>query len=215
MLTACILDLDGVVCHTDEFHYQAWKTLCDRHGWAFDRTLNERLRGVSRRESLSIILKDNGLTATEADMQRMMDAKNGVYRSLLMTLTPSDLEADVVPVLQAMRSHHVQVGLGSSSKNAPLILQRLGITGLFDAVIDGSMITKSKPDPEVFLTCASRLGVRPCDAIVVEDAIAGIQAAIRGGFVPVAYRLHVPSLPAGLRHAETFTDLSSVFGLGR
>ncbi|MCH3918963.1 MAG: HAD hydrolase-like protein [Sphaerochaeta sp.] len=100
MILACIFDLDGVICHTDEFHYRAWKELCDQYGWKFDRALNNQLRGVSRRESLGIILRANGVKWKEAECQALMDVKNHAYRALLMTMTPSDLEADVVPTLE-------------------------------------------------------------------------------------------------------------------
>lgn len=210
MILACIFDLDGVICHTDEFHYRAWKELCDQYGWKFDRALNNQLRGVSRRESLGIILRANGVKLEEAECQALMDVKNRTYRTLLMTMTPSDLEADVVPTLERLHQKGVLVGLGSSSKNAPLILQRLGITSYFDAIVDGSMITHSKPNPEVFLRCASLLRVSPHHCVVVEDAVAGIQAAEAGGFIPVAYRLHDSQVAQSVRHAETFTGLSKL-----
>ncbi|MFA7119209.1 MAG: beta-phosphoglucomutase, partial [Sphaerochaetaceae bacterium] len=210
MSKAWIFDLDGVICHTDEFHYLAWKRLCEDRGLSFDRALNEQLRGVSRKESLEIILRNNKIVITEQEMQMAMEKKNGWYREYLHRLTPGDLEPDVRPVLLRLRSQGRRIAIGSSSKNTHLILGKLGIEDLFDAIVDGTMISKSKPDPEVFLKAAQLLGYPPARCIVVEDALSGIQAALAAGMQAVAFRLHCKDLPQGVLHAEDFTELVEV-----
>lgn len=214
MLTACIFDLDGVVCHTDEYHYLAWKRLCDALGLRFDRTLNEQLRGVSRRESLEIILRHNGAALSEDAMQNAMERKNAWYREYLERMTPADLEADVRPVLDRLHAKGMRLALGSSSRNARLILDRLGIFGLFDAVVDGTMISRSKPDPEVFLKAAALVGADPSRCVVVEDALSGIRAAKAAGMRYIAYRLRSPELEADALHAEGFVDILELVGEG-
>lgn len=176
-----IFDLDGVICHTDHLHYAAWKQLADRLGIPFDHALNNRLRGVSRMESLDIILRAGGRTADEAQRLQMAAEKNAVYAASLSRLTPADLSAEVSDTLNALRAAGLKLAVGSSSKNAPLILDRLGLGSYFDAVASGNDITRSKPDPEVFLVAAARLGLAPGDCLVVEDAVAGLQAAHAGG----------------------------------
>ncbi|MCH3917234.1 MAG: beta-phosphoglucomutase [Spirochaetia bacterium] len=210
MNKAWIFDLDGVICHTDEFHFQAWKRISDELHLDFDRTLNDKLRGVSRRNSLEIILEANHRQLPESSLEEAMEKKNGYYRASLMQLTPADLEPEVKHTLGSFRSEGRKMAIGSSSKNARLILDRLEITDLFDAIVDGTMISKSKPDPEVFLIAAHLLGYLPSDCFVVEDAVAGIQAALRGGMLPIAYRLHEKELPRDIQHAESFADILSI-----
>ncbi len=182
---AIIFDLDGVICHTDDFHYLAWKAVADRYGIPFDRTVNERLRGVSRRDSLEILLENGGKTCSEKDKQRMAEEKNEIYRGFLAGMTPGDLSPDTRETLNALKARGVRLAIGSSSKNAGLILSRLGLGSFFDAAADGTEIRRSKPDPEVFLLAAEKLRVPPCRAAVVEDAAAGIEAAKRGGFYAI------------------------------
>lgn len=178
-----IFDLDGVICFTDQFHYRAWKVIADRLNTPFDETDNNRLRGVSRMESLAIILeKYAGPPLTQDQKQALADEKNGIYRDLLKTMSPADLSDDVRRTLDTLRAGGHRLAIGSSSRNTPLILERLGLAGFFDAVADGNDITHSKPDPEVFLLAAQRLALPPGECLVVEDAFAGIEAAKRGGF---------------------------------
>lgn len=207
MTGVSIFDLDGVICHTDEYHYLAWRRLCDDLGLMFDRKLNERLRGVSRRESLEIILRHNDVEFPERQMLEFMDRKNQWYREYLLRISPADLEEDVRPTLHSLKSMGLRLAIGSSSRNARLILGRLGIAGLFDAVVDGTMISRSKPDPEVFLKAASLIGADPTGCVVVEDALSGIHAALAAGMRCVAYRLHDPELDVAIPHAETFMDI--------
>ncbi len=179
---AIIFDLDGVLCTTDHLHYLGWKKLADREGIYFDEIINQRLRGVSRMESLSIILERAEKAYTEEQMMEMAAYKNDQYRLLLDTLNPEDLSHEVKDTLQVLRSMGLKLAVGSSSKNTRLILEKLGLGNFFDAIADGNDITNSKPDPEVFLLAAERIGLTPEKCLVVEDAEAGILAACRGGF---------------------------------
>ncbi len=177
-----IFDLDGVICSTDEYHYQAWKKLADRIGVPFDRTVNNRLRGVSRMASLEIILEKADRTYTDAEKQAMAEEKNAAYRKLLENMSPRDLSGEVRSTLDWLSAQGLRMAIGSSSKNTPLILERIGLAGWFDAVCDGNQITRSKPDPEVFTKAAAMLALDPADCLVVEDALAGAEAGHRGGF---------------------------------
>ena len=182
---AVIFDLDGVICHTDHYHFLAWKQLAHRLGIPFHEKDNDRLRGVSRMESLNIILEKSPRVYSAQEKQSFAEEKNENYKRLLMQMTPADLPQKTLAALQALRARGLLLGIGSSSKNTKLILSRLGISDFFDVVADGTEISKSKPDPEVFLLAANKLGVLPAEAIVVEDAVAGIQAAKAGGFFAV------------------------------
>ena len=179
---AVIFDLDGVICHTDAYHYQAWKALADRLGVPFDEQVNNLLRGVSREESLEIILKHGGLTTlTDEEKRRACAEKNEIYKGLLDEMSPSDLSAEVKDTLDGLRAMGIKLAIGSSSKNAKKILERIGLGGYFDAISDGTNITRSKPDPEVFLLAAQYAAADPERCLVVEDARAGIEAACRAG----------------------------------
>lgn len=180
---AVIFDLDGVICFTDKYHYQAWKEIADREGIYFDGQINNRLRGVSRMESLEIILERADKTYTEAEKAELAEAKNERYKKLLENMTPDDLPDEVKSVLDEIKSRGMKVAIGSSSKNTKQILSRIGLEGYFDVVSDGTNIRNSKPDPEVFLKAAEGLGLVPQECLVVEDAQAGILAAHRGGFM--------------------------------
>lgn len=183
---AVIFDLDGVLCHTDEFHYQAWKALAGRLGVYFDEEINNRLRGVSRMASLDMILEGSGRSYTRAEKEALAAEKNDAYRELLKGMSPADVSAEVRETLEALRARGYLLAVGSSSRNAGFILERIGLEGFFDAAADGTEITRSKPDPEVFLLAARKLGVRPEDCAVVEDAGAGIEAARAGGMTALA-----------------------------
>lgn len=185
---AIIFDLDGVICSTDRYHYLAWKALADRLGIPFDEQANRQLRGVSRMESLEIIL--GARSADYSDEQKLLLAaeKNEIYKGYLSSMTPDDLPKDVQMTLHTLRRRGYLLAIGSSSKNTQQILKQLGLGDFFDAVADGTMITKSKPDPEVFLLAASMLGVPPENAIVIEDAESGILAAKTGRFRAIGIR---------------------------
>ena len=180
MSKAVIFDLDGVIVTTDNCHYQAWKRMADEEGINFDRAINERLRGVSRMESLAIILEESAKPLLEQEKQDLAARKNRYYCEMIRKLTPRDIMPGVMEVLAALKRDGVKVAIGSSSKNASLILRRLELDSYFDAIVDGNDIGNSKPDPEVFLLAAEKMGVTPHDCIVVEDADAGIEAAKAG-----------------------------------
>ena len=177
-----IFDLDGVICSTDEYHYQAWKALADRLGIPFDRERNNLLRGVSRMQSLEIILEKSDKRYSEEEKNAFAEEKNRLYRELLAQMSPADLSDDVKSTLETLRKSHLKLAIGSSSKNTPFILDRVGLGSFFDAVADGNCITQSKPHPEVFLKAAEMIGLPPADCLVVEDAHAGVEAAVAGGF---------------------------------
>jgi beta-phosphoglucomutase len=181
-MKAFIFDLDGVIVFTDKFHYQAWKKIADDRKIYFDEKINDRLRGVSRMDSLEIILERyQGPELGEEEKIRIAKEKNEIYRSLLETMTPADVSYDVRNTLQILRQKGYRLAIGSSSKNAKFILEKVGLSQAFDAISDGTNITRSKPDPEVFLKAAEFLGVAPRECVVVEDALAGIDAAKAGG----------------------------------
>ncbi len=181
-MKAIIFDLDGVICFTDKYHYQAWKQLSDREGIYFDETINNRLRGVSRMDSLEIILERADKEYTQEEKEAMAAEKNDTYVELLKGMSPSDLSDEVRSTLEMLRDRGYKLAIGSSSKNTRTILGRIGLGDFFDAISDGTNITKSKPDPEVFLKAAEFVGEKPADCLVVEDAHAGIDAAVAGGF---------------------------------
>jgi beta-phosphoglucomutase len=179
---AVIFDLDGVICFTDEYHYLAWKALADKLRIPFDRTVNNRLRGVSRMASLEIVLEAyNGPALSEEEKQALAEEKNNIYRESLKLMSTADLSAEVKETLDELRARGYLLAIGSSSKNTPFILRQIGLEGYFDAVSDGNNITHSKPDPEVFLKAAEMLNLEPAVCLVVEDAVSGAEAAHRGG----------------------------------
>ena len=179
---AVIFDLDGVICFTDEYHYRAWKAMADEMGIPFDRTVNNRLRGVSRMASLDIILeKYTGPALSQADKEKLAQKKNDLYRASLAEMSPKDLSDEVRETLNTLRDMGLRLAIGSSSKNTPFILGQIGLAGFFDAVSDGNNITRSKPDPEVFVKAAEMLGLAPDRCLVVEDAVSGAEAGHAGG----------------------------------
>ncbi len=183
-LQAVIFDLDGVICFTDEYHYRAWKAMADELGIPFDRTSNNRLRGVSRMASLEIILEQyHGPALSTEDKLRLAEKKNVLYREFLRQMSPADLSGEVRRTLDALKGMGLKLAIGSSSRNTPFILERIGLGGYFDAVSDGNSITRSKPDPEVFLKAAEMLGIAPERCLVVEDAVSGAQAGHAGGML--------------------------------
>ena len=177
-----IFDLDGVLCSTDRFHFAAWQSLAQELHIPFTEADNRRMRGVSRMESLDILLKKAPRAFSPAEKQALAEKKNGRYRVLLAGLSPADLAADTRRALDDLRAMGLKLAVGSSSRNARCILGRLGLEDFFDAVADGTEIARSKPDPEVFLLAAKKLELPPARCLVVEDAPAGIAAAAAGGF---------------------------------
>lgn len=184
-MKAFIFDLDGVIVSTDSLHYKAWKAMADEENIYFDEKINDRLRGVSRMDSLEIILERASRVYTEEEKTALATKKNEIYRELLQQLTPDDRLEGVTETLEKLRSKGYKLAIGSSSRNTPIILDKIGYADFFDAVSDGNNITRSKPDPQVFLMAAEYLGLCPSECYVVEDADAGIAAARAGGFVSV------------------------------
>jgi len=202
---AVIFDLDGVIVSTDEHHYQAWRRMADEQGLPFDRHTNERLRGVSRMESLEIILSGSPRSFSPDEKKALAETKNRYYRDALKALTPADLLPGVFALLADLKAKGIPAAIGSSSKNTPFILEKIGLAGRFEAVADGNDIENSKPDPEVFLLAAHRLGKKPQDCVVVEDAVSGVAAALAGGMRAVA-------VGTGREHPGAHLKLESLAG---
>ena len=206
---AIIFDLDGVICSTDEYHYLAWKSIADQLGISFGRKKNDRLRGVSRMDSLEIVLEDYPGDLSPAEKVELAEQKNERYKEYLFNLSASDLSAEVSETLQVLRDRGLKLAIGSSSKNTPFILQQLGLGNFFDAVSDGNNITRSKPDPEVFLKAAAMLDAAPEKCLVVEDAVSGAQAGHAGG-MEVACVGDAAAAKAGDYNLDRFAQLLTV-----
>ena len=209
-LKGVIFDMDGVICFTDKFHYQAWKQMADGLGIYFDEIINNRLRGVSRMASLEIILERYyGEPLSDERKNELADFKNEIYKKLLLNMKPEDCSKEVRETLDELRRRGYKLAIGSSSKNAPLILHQLEMDDYFDAVSDGNNITHSKPDPEVFVKAAEFLGLPPEECLVVEDAEAGIEAGNAGGMQTAAIGDAV-NCGKGTYNLATFADLLNI-----
>jgi beta-phosphoglucomutase len=180
-IKGCIFDLDGVLVDTARFHFLAWKSLADRLGFEFTESDNERLKGVSRMASLEILLEIGKLAPTDIQKLEYAAEKNALYLQYIEKMTPEDILPGVREFLTELKKAGIRVGLGSVSKNARTILTKTGITEFFDAIVDGNIISRAKPDPEVFLTGAKMLDLPPAQCVVFEDAVAGVEAAHRAG----------------------------------
>ena len=196
-IKACIFDLDGVIVDTAVYHYKAWKRLANSMGFDFTEEDNEKLKGVSRVRSLEIILELGGVTKTEVEREELATLKNTWYVEMITHMTPAEILPCAKEFLETCRAAGIKTALGSASKNSMTILDKINMTDLFDAVIDGNKVTNAKPDPEVFLKGAEALGVQPAECVVFEDAIAGVEAAINGGMKVVGI-----GLPAVLTKAN-------------
>ncbi len=210
-IEAFIFDLDGVITDTAEYHYLAWKQLADEEGLPFTREDNEQLRGVSRRESLNRLLK--GKAISEETAQDYMTRKNDYYKQYLTRITPADALPNVPEFLRAARLAGIRLGIGSASKNAVDVLERLQLVDMFDAIGDGYSVANAKPAPDLFIWVAGRLSVNPAHAVVFEDAEAGISAALQGGFYTVGvgaehnvYQAHLKA-PKGLEELDVISVL--------
>jgi beta-phosphoglucomutase len=182
-LEAFIFDLDGVITDTAEYHYLAWKRLADEENIPFSREENEKLRGVSRRASLELILKNRRLS--EEKIQEMMDRKNGYYRTYLENISAKDLLPGALSLLRNLQSKQIRLALASASKNARQVVERLGIVPYFEVIADGNSVKKTKPAPDLFLYTAEKLELPPEACLVVEDAEAGIAAARAAGMTTI------------------------------
>lgn len=181
MINGCIFDLDGVICDTAKYHYLAWKSLADELGIPFNEQDNERLKGISRMESLNILLSLGKKQYSDQEKRLFAKLKNDRYVNYIKGMKQNETLPGVVPFLKSLRNQGYRIALGSVSKNAPTILERLQIAPLFHAVIDGNTVTHAKPDPEVFLAGARAFGTAPKNCVVFEDAVAGVQAAHNAG----------------------------------
>lgn len=180
-VSACIFDLDGVVVDTAKYHYLAWKRLAAEHGFDFTEHDNERLKGVSRMASLEILLEIGKKSASPQEKELMAARKNAWYVEYIENMNSSEILPGAQEFIENLRGRGIKVALGSASKNARLILNRIGLVNHFDTIVDGTRVVNAKPNPEVFLIAASDLGVTPAECLVFEDAEAGVEAAINGG----------------------------------
>lgn len=196
-LRACIFDMDGVIVDTAKHHFVAWQRLAEELGIPFSKEDNEALKGLSRVDSLEVILAKGNLVLDSQTKLQLMDKKNAHYLELIATMGPEELLPGVADFIADVQQSGVRIALGSSSKNAPQILDLIGLKPAFDAVIDGNHITLSKPDPEVFLMGAQAMDLNPSECLVFEDATAGIEAARAGGFPVVGI-----GEPAALSEAD-------------
>ena len=185
MIKGFLFDLDGVIVDTAVFHFQAWRRLAQKLGGDFTEEQNEQLKGVSRVDSLKKIIEWTGATVSDEEFQTLMVEKNEWYLELVQGLGPQDALPGALNFLQTAYDQNMKIALGSASKNAPMILEKLGITPLFTAIIDGNNVVNGKPHPEVFLKGAEALGLEPSECVVFEDSIAGVQAAKTGGMSSV------------------------------
>ncbi len=184
-IKALLFDLDGVIVSTEKNHFEAWRETASKLGIAFSEHDNEALKGVNRVDSLKQILEFGNKTVSAEEFESLLVFKNDMYLDSITTLAKADLLPGVHALLVHAKSIGIKIGLGSSSKNAPMILTRLGITDLFDVIIDGNGVTHPKPNPEVFLNGAKALALAPSDCLVFEDASSGVAAAKAGGFIAI------------------------------
>ncbi len=190
ILKGVIFDLDGVITDTAKYHYLAWKTLSDDLGIYFDEVINQQLKGVSRMASLNIILQKSNKIYTDDEKLALAEKKNKLYLKLLKSLKPTDILPGIPAFLAELKKDNKKIALGSASKNALIILKYLNIEQLFDTIVCGLDTKKSKPDPEVFLLGAKRLGLLPSECLVIEDAAAGIEAALNGNMKAIGIGDH-------------------------
>ncbi|MFN2378983.1 MAG: beta-phosphoglucomutase [Bacteroidales bacterium] len=206
ILKGCIFDLDGVIVDTARYHFLAWKRLAGDLGFEFTEKDNEQLKGVSRMTSLDILLATGNIEKDKAAKERLAVKKNEWYIEYIRKLTPADILPGSVELLEELHSHGIKCAVGSASKNAMLILERLRLTDRFDVIIDGTRVNSAKPDPEVFVLAAREMGLRYDEVIVFEDAVAGVEAAGRAGMKCIGV-----GKPEALRMAATVvTDLSEL-----
>lgn len=183
--TGFIFDLDGVIVDTAKYHYLAWRKLANELGFEFTQEQNELFKGVSRKRCLEILLEIGNIKASREQFDSWLVKKNKDYLSLIEKMDESEVLPNVQKILQFLKEHNMPLGLGSASKNARPILEKVKLMDYFDAIVDGTQVTKAKPDPEVFLLAAAQMGVAPQECIVFEDAVAGIEAANNAGMLSI------------------------------
>ncbi|MEQ8705508.1 MAG: beta-phosphoglucomutase [Phaeodactylibacter sp.] len=185
MIKAFIFDLDGVIVDTAKYHFIAWRRMANAVGFDFSEAENEQLKGVSRVDSLNLILDWGGVEKTEAEKQALATQKNEWYREYILKMDASEILEGVLPFLDAVEQRGLKLAVGSSSKNATTILEQIGLKDRFEVIIDGNKLTRSKPDPQVFQLGAEAMGLQPAECVVFEDAEKGVDAALAGGFYAV------------------------------
>lgn len=181
LIKACIFDLDGVIVDTAHYHFLAWKRLAHELGFELTPMDNERLKGVSRMKSLEIVLELGGVNVSEEEREMLATRKNIWFQEYIEQMGPDEIFPGVKDLIYDLKTNGLKVGLASSSKNASAVIRQLGIANEFDTMVDGTMVTHSKPHPEIFLLTAERLGIQPEHCLVFEDAEAGVEAAIAAG----------------------------------
>ena len=210
-IQAVIFDLDGVITDTAHLHFLAWKALGASLGVEVSLELNERLKGISRQESLEIILKETGIfdNFTDVERQALADRKNRAYVASLENLTPQDLLPGIGDCLKDLKKQGLKIGLASSSQNASLIIKKLGLEPYFEAMVDPRSLSKGKPDPEIYLKAAAALGLSPAKCAGVEDARAGLEAIRAAGMTAIALGQSLEQVPADY-HLSSTRDLAKV-----
>ena len=214
MIKAVIFDLDGVLVTTDELHFEAWKALADKLGINdFTKADNVRQRGVSRMASLEVVLEKTDRAFSEEEKLTLAEEKNEIYVRSLSSLSEADVLSGANEFIDYLKSKGIKTAVGSASKNTPLILEKTKLANKFDAVSCGLDTTKSKPDPEVFLIAAKKLGVAPCDCVVVEDSDAGIEAAKTGGMYAIAVGAaeYNPKVDVAIKDLESLYRALTIF----
>jgi len=199
MIKACIFDLDGVIVDTAKYHFQSWRKLANELGFDINKEQDELLKGVSRMESLDILLNFGGLSFDQEKKEQLAAQKNEWYIELISHMTPEEIFPGVRELISELRDQGIKTALGSASKNAMHILEHINMVNDFDAIIDGNKITKTKPDPQIFLKAAEALNVEPKMCIVFEDAKAGIESAINANMIAI-----------GVGHAQNLTEAKFV-----
>ncbi|MFT4759802.1 MAG: beta-phosphoglucomutase [Paraglaciecola sp.] len=184
-IKACLFDLDGVIVDTAKYHFAAWRRMANKLGFDFTHEENEKLKGVSRMDSLALILKWGGVEKTHEEQLQLSTQKNDWYVESIANMQADEVLEGIPEFLAELKGKGIRIGLGSASRNAPRILEAVGLMSYFETLIDGSKTTKGKPDPQVFQMGAEELGVKPSETIVFEDAPKGVDAALAGGFYAV------------------------------
>ena len=214
-IKACIFDLDGVIVDTAKYHFTAWKALANQFGFDFDEEFNETLKGVSRSESLKLILNSANVIISDEEFNQALIEKNDNYLELIKNMDKNEILPGVLPYLISLAKNQIPIALGSASKNAKIILERVELIGFFDIISDGNMVSKSKPDPEVFNICSNYFNLDPSSCVIFEDSIKGIEAANTGRFKSVGIGDKKVLNEAGIVYSDLVkkhpSDLLSLF----
>ena len=206
VFTTCIFDLDGVIVDTAIYHHHAWNRLANELGFSIDDSFNERLKGVSRMGSLEIILDHGGIVMTDEQKLLLATRKNGWYLDYINNMSQDEIKPGVLDFFEHLKSNNIKIALGSSSKNARTVLNKIGMMDLFDAVVDGTDIINAKPDPEIFLKGATQTNSEPESCIVFEDAATGIEAALQAKMLAIGVGKS-ENLPKAHKVIQSFENL--------